>query len=187
MHSPVWHMGEELTDAYLLHHIGMSNLASPGGGRRYILMGGNHKPGPVPRAMVQNHCTQIKAVLGYLLPNLQSQQERERKTAILLLIEVRQGRGKGPMKPMSPPPSTCLNSRQSPSDSPCGDSFPDGPLPGLQRLLRPLSLEQEGGVMRGGLGEELSLHPSLPTTTRVKKPWVWTHQTIFRCGIILLT
>ncbi|XP_021039951.1 maestro heat-like repeat family member 5 isoform X1 [Mus caroli] len=43
--------------------------------------------GLLARAMVQNHCTQIKAVLGYLLPNLQSQQERERKTAILLLIE----------------------------------------------------------------------------------------------------
>ncbi|XP_076767598.1 maestro heat-like repeat family member 5 isoform X4 [Arvicanthis niloticus] len=43
--------------------------------------------GLLARAMVQNHCTQIKALLGYLLPNLQSQQERERKTAILLLIE----------------------------------------------------------------------------------------------------
>ncbi|XP_038936170.1 maestro heat-like repeat family member 5 isoform X20 [Rattus norvegicus] len=43
--------------------------------------------GLLARAMVQNHCTQIKAVLGYLLPNLQSQQERERKTAILLLVE----------------------------------------------------------------------------------------------------
>lgn len=60
-------------------------------------MGGTHKPGPAPRAMVQNHCTQIKAVLGYLLPNLQSQQERERKTAILLLVEVRQGGNKGSM------------------------------------------------------------------------------------------
>lgn len=47
------------------------------------------KPGPAPRAMVQNHCKQIKAVLSYLLPGLQSQQERERKTAILVLIEVR--------------------------------------------------------------------------------------------------
>ncbi|XP_052016306.1 maestro heat-like repeat family member 5 [Apodemus sylvaticus] len=43
--------------------------------------------GLLARAMVQNHCTQIKAVLGYLLPNLQSPQERERKTAILLLVE----------------------------------------------------------------------------------------------------
>lgn len=60
-------------------------------------MGGNHKPGPAPRAMVQNHCTQIKAVLGCLLLNMQSQQERERKTAILLLTEVGQGGDKGPM------------------------------------------------------------------------------------------
>ncbi|XP_060246489.1 maestro heat-like repeat family member 5 [Meriones unguiculatus] len=43
--------------------------------------------GLLARAMVQNHCTQIKAVLGFLLPSLQSPQERERKTAILLLIE----------------------------------------------------------------------------------------------------
>lgn len=89
------------THAYsiILGRTCLSTLASLGGGRRYIyiLMGGNHKPGPAPRAMVQNHCTQIKAVLGYLLPNLQSPQERERKTAILLLIEVGQGWGKGPM------------------------------------------------------------------------------------------
>ncbi|XP_075815617.1 maestro heat-like repeat family member 5 [Microtus pennsylvanicus] len=43
--------------------------------------------GLLARAMVQNHCKQIKAVLSYLLPGLQSQQERERKTAILVLIE----------------------------------------------------------------------------------------------------
>ncbi|KAH0518763.1 Maestro heat-like repeat family member 5 [Microtus ochrogaster] len=43
--------------------------------------------GLLARAMVQNHCKQIKAVLSYLLPGLQSQQERERKTAILILIE----------------------------------------------------------------------------------------------------
>ncbi|XP_031201690.1 maestro heat-like repeat family member 5 isoform X3 [Mastomys coucha] len=43
--------------------------------------------GLLARAMVQNHCTQIKAVLGCLLLNIQSQQERERKTAILLLTE----------------------------------------------------------------------------------------------------
>lgn len=89
------------THAYsiILGRTCLSTLASLGGGRRYIyiLVGGNHKPGPAPRAMVQNHCTQIKAVLGYLLPNLQSPQERERKTAILLLIEVGQGWGKGPM------------------------------------------------------------------------------------------
>ncbi|CAH7109062.1 Mroh5 [Phodopus roborovskii] len=43
--------------------------------------------GLLARAMVQNHCKQIKAVLSYLLPSLQSQQERERKTAILVLVE----------------------------------------------------------------------------------------------------
>ncbi|ERE86186.1 HEAT repeat-containing protein 7A-like protein [Cricetulus griseus] len=43
--------------------------------------------GLLARAMVQNHCKEIKAILSYLLPSLQSQQERERKTAILVLIE----------------------------------------------------------------------------------------------------
>ncbi|XP_051016482.1 maestro heat-like repeat family member 5 [Acomys russatus] len=43
--------------------------------------------GLLARAMVQNHCSQIQAVLSYLLPSLESQQERERKTAILLFIE----------------------------------------------------------------------------------------------------
>ncbi|XP_053414671.1 maestro heat-like repeat family member 5 [Nycticebus coucang] len=39
------------------------------------------------RAMVQSHCKQIKAVLNQLLPSLRSQQERERKAAILILTE----------------------------------------------------------------------------------------------------
>uniref|UniRef100_G3UBQ0 Maestro heat like repeat family member 1 n=1 Tax=Loxodonta africana TaxID=9785 RepID=G3UBQ0_LOXAF len=39
------------------------------------------------RAMVQNHCQQIKAVLGQLLPSLQSREERERKVAMLILTE----------------------------------------------------------------------------------------------------
>ncbi|XP_023579692.1 maestro heat-like repeat family member 5 [Octodon degus] len=39
------------------------------------------------RAMVQNNCEKIKAVLGQLLPSLQSQEERERKVAILILTE----------------------------------------------------------------------------------------------------
>ncbi|XP_042120662.2 maestro heat-like repeat family member 5 isoform X2 [Peromyscus maniculatus bairdii] len=43
--------------------------------------------GLLARAMVQNHCKEIKAIVSYLLPSLQSQQERERKTAILVLIE----------------------------------------------------------------------------------------------------
>ncbi|XP_040592232.1 maestro heat-like repeat family member 5 isoform X2 [Mesocricetus auratus] len=43
--------------------------------------------GLLARAMVQNRCKQIKAVLSHLLPSLQSQQERDRKTAILVLIE----------------------------------------------------------------------------------------------------
>ncbi|XP_037658550.1 LOW QUALITY PROTEIN: maestro heat-like repeat family member 5 [Choloepus didactylus] len=39
------------------------------------------------RAMVKNHCKQVKTVLGQLLPRLQSQDERERKVAILILTE----------------------------------------------------------------------------------------------------
>ncbi|XP_032729352.1 maestro heat-like repeat family member 5 [Lontra canadensis] len=43
--------------------------------------------GLLARAMVQNRCQQIKAVTGQLLPSLQSKEERERKAAILILIE----------------------------------------------------------------------------------------------------
>ncbi|XP_062935351.1 maestro heat-like repeat family member 5 [Cynocephalus volans] len=43
--------------------------------------------GLLARAMVQNHCRQMEAVLSQLLPSLQSPQERERKAAILILIE----------------------------------------------------------------------------------------------------
>ncbi|XP_075406643.1 maestro heat-like repeat family member 5 [Tenrec ecaudatus] len=39
------------------------------------------------RAMVQNHCSQIKAVLDQLLPNLQCKEERERKVAMLIFTE----------------------------------------------------------------------------------------------------
>nr|XP_054354226.1 maestro heat-like repeat family member 5 isoform X9 [Pongo pygmaeus] len=43
--------------------------------------------GLLARAMVQNHCKQITAVLRQLLPSLQSPEERERKVAILILTE----------------------------------------------------------------------------------------------------
>nr|XP_012419656.1 PREDICTED: maestro heat-like repeat family member 5 [Odobenus rosmarus divergens] len=43
--------------------------------------------GLLARAMVQNHCKQIKAVTSLLLPSLQSKEERERKAAILILTE----------------------------------------------------------------------------------------------------
>ncbi|XP_027475295.1 maestro heat-like repeat family member 5 isoform X8 [Zalophus californianus] len=43
--------------------------------------------GLLARAMVQNHCKQIKAVTSLLLPRLQSKEERERKAAILILTE----------------------------------------------------------------------------------------------------
>ncbi|XP_044770293.1 maestro heat-like repeat family member 5 [Neomonachus schauinslandi] len=43
--------------------------------------------GLLARAMVQNHCKQIKAVTSLLLASLQSKEERERKAAILILTE----------------------------------------------------------------------------------------------------
>nr|XP_040149503.1 maestro heat-like repeat family member 5 isoform X3 [Ictidomys tridecemlineatus] len=43
--------------------------------------------GLLARAMVQNHCRQIKAVLSWLLRRMQSQEERERKAAVLVLTE----------------------------------------------------------------------------------------------------
>lgn len=59
------------------------------------------RPGPAlpssprPRAMVQNHCKQIKAVTSLLLAGLQSKEERERKAAILILTEVGAWAGRG--------------------------------------------------------------------------------------------
>uniref|UniRef100_A0A2K6TTW7 Maestro heat like repeat family member 5/pseudo n=1 Tax=Saimiri boliviensis boliviensis TaxID=39432 RepID=A0A2K6TTW7_SAIBB len=44
--------------------------------------------GLLARAMVQNHCRQLTAVLYQLLPRLQSPEDRERKVAILILTEV---------------------------------------------------------------------------------------------------
>ncbi|KAF5923703.1 hypothetical protein HPG69_007578 [Diceros bicornis minor] len=43
--------------------------------------------GLLARAMVQNCCKQIQAVIGQLLPSLQCREERERKVAILILTE----------------------------------------------------------------------------------------------------
>ncbi|XP_006830913.1 PREDICTED: maestro heat-like repeat family member 5 [Chrysochloris asiatica] len=43
--------------------------------------------GLLARAMVQNRCWQLKAVLGHLLPSLQSIKDHERKVAILILTE----------------------------------------------------------------------------------------------------
>nr|XP_036293381.1 maestro heat-like repeat family member 5 [Pipistrellus kuhlii]KAF6326499.1 hypothetical protein mPipKuh1_011741 [Pipistrellus kuhlii] len=43
--------------------------------------------GLLARAMVQSPCRQIKAVAGQLLPSLQSQEERARKVAIIILNE----------------------------------------------------------------------------------------------------
>ncbi|KAM4865420.1 maestro heat-like repeat family member 5 [Thomomys bottae] len=43
--------------------------------------------GLLARAMVQNQCKQIKALLDHLLPSLQSQEERDRKAAIFIFIE----------------------------------------------------------------------------------------------------
>ncbi|XP_072805922.1 maestro heat-like repeat family member 5 isoform X5 [Vicugna pacos] len=52
--------------------------------------------GLLARAMVQSRCWQIKAVTIQLLPNLQSQEERERKAAILILTERNLLRGQLP-------------------------------------------------------------------------------------------
>jgi hypothetical protein len=69
-------------------------------------------PSPAPRAMVENHCKQIKAVLSHLLPSLQSQQERERKAAILIFTEVGWGGGGEPSNSLSPhPPASSTPSR----------------------------------------------------------------------------
>lgn len=59
-----------------------------------------------PRAMVQSHCRQIRVVLPQLLPALRSQEEPERKVAILFLTEVGPGRAGGPQRPPKPLPSS---------------------------------------------------------------------------------
>ncbi|KAB0361919.1 hypothetical protein FD754_006075, partial [Muntiacus muntjak] len=43
--------------------------------------------GLLARAMVQNHCRQIKALTLHLLPNLRSREERDRKAAISIFTE----------------------------------------------------------------------------------------------------
>ncbi|OWK04310.1 hypothetical protein Celaphus_00016161, partial [Cervus elaphus hippelaphus] len=43
--------------------------------------------GLLARAMVQNHCRQIKALTLHLLPNLRSREERDRKAAIIIFTE----------------------------------------------------------------------------------------------------
>lgn len=63
---------------------------------------GPARPPPRPRAMVLNHCRQIKVVLSQLLPTLQSQEERERKVAILILTEVGPGQAGAPQRPSEP-------------------------------------------------------------------------------------
>ena len=87
------------------------------GGGRWVDMGCAHEPArlhPVPRAMVQNQCRQIKALTFQLLPNLQSREERERKVAIIIFTEV--GAWGGPQGQPAPclqlnPPGPPLTNR----------------------------------------------------------------------------
>lgn len=92
---------------------------------------------PRPRAMVLNRCRQIKVVLCQLLPALQSQEERERKVAILILTEVGPGRTGAPQRP-SEPFSSCLSapSGHTPGPQPdVGKARPDRPLTSLLPTL----------------------------------------------------
>lgn len=121
------------------------------------------KPGPAPRAMVQNHCKQIKTVLSYLLPGLQSQQERERKTAILVLIEVGwggwDGGSSGPQV-VCVPPSGLLNPRQDAHlTHPVGTAAQTDPFQLCRGLL--------SGPSAYSLGD-LSFHLTLPTMTQAE-------------------
>lgn len=120
------------------------------------------KTGPAPRAMVQNHCKQIKAVLSYLLPGLQSQQERERKTAILVLIEVWWGGWGGGS---SGPQVVCVSS--SGLLNPRQDAHLTHPV-GTAAQTDPFQLCR--GLLSGPPAEsfgDLSFHPTLPMMTQV--------------------
>lgn len=98
---------------------------------------------PHPRAMVQNHCRQIKAVTSQLLPNLQNEEERERKAAILVLLEVAARAGRRDTVPSS----SHLSARSGPF---VGGGPPDGLLTPL--LPAPVS----SAVASPGLGPPLS-------------------------------
>lgn len=86
-----------------------------------------------PRAMVQSHCRQIRVVLPHLLPALRSQEEPERKVAILFLTEVGPGRAGGPQRP--PEPLSCLGIPSGPTP----DLDPPGGWPAQTDPSRPSS------------------------------------------------
>ena len=69
-------------------------------------------PLPVPRAMVQSRCKQVTVPITQLLPSLQSQEQRGRKAAIVILTGTCVRRGE-PLRDSLSPSSGCLSHRQN--------------------------------------------------------------------------
>lgn len=69
-------------------------------------------PSPVPRAMVQSRCKQVTVPITQLLPSLQSQEQRGRKAAIVILTGTCVRRGE-PLRDSLSPSSGCLSRRQN--------------------------------------------------------------------------
>lgn len=93
---------------------------------------------------MQNRCRQTKAVLSWLLRRVQSQEERERKVAILVLTEVGEP---SLLSPAGPPPDLSHPERSSQPLLPalqgvCTLGLPAGPPASVPQplALRDLSL-----------------------------------------------
>ncbi|XP_058524341.1 maestro heat-like repeat family member 5 isoform X1 [Ochotona princeps] len=99
--------------------------------------------GLLARAMVENQCQQLQAVLSQLLPSLQSQEERERKAAILILTEFLYSPLLSEVLPRQAALSVLARSLR--------DSSPDVRVSSLQGLGNVLFHPEKGALLRGQL------------------------------------
>ncbi|KAI4539914.1 hypothetical protein MG293_010309 [Ovis ammon polii] len=95
------------------------------------------------RAMVQNHCRQVKALTFQLLPNLQSREERERKAAIIIFTEFLYSPTLLEVLPKEAALSVLVRSLRDPS--------PEIRVLSLQGLGNILFHPEKGSLLRGQL------------------------------------
>ncbi|KAF4022193.1 hypothetical protein G4228_014059, partial [Cervus hanglu yarkandensis] len=95
------------------------------------------------RAMVQNHCRQIKALTLHLLPNLRSREERDRKAAIIIFTEFLYSPTLLEVLPKEAALSVLVRSLRDPS--------PEIRVLSLQGLGNILFHPEKGSLLRGQL------------------------------------
>ncbi|XP_052508006.1 maestro heat-like repeat family member 5 [Budorcas taxicolor] len=95
------------------------------------------------RAMVQNHCRQVKALTFQLLPNLQSREEQERKAAIIIFTEFLYSPTLLEVLPKEAALSVLVRSLRDPS--------PEIRVLSLQGLGNILFHPEKGSLLRGQL------------------------------------